>query len=125
MSRSVRTLEIPFPLSVNQAYRSVRGTVLKSKAARIYQASVAEIGHAACSGAELMAGRLAIEMRVWCPDRRRRDLDNLWKLPLDALSGIVWVDDSQFDDKRIIRAGISRDAARAVLSIWTLADADM
>lgn len=49
--------------------------------------------------------RLKVEIEAWMPDRRKRDLDNLFKSVLDCLtkSG-VWDDDSQVDDLRIIRA---------------------
>ena len=51
--------------------------------------------------------RLAVTIRVYPPDRRRRDLDNLTKSILDLLTKAkVWIDDSQIDDLRIIRQNI-------------------
>lgn len=38
---------------------------------------------------------LIVEMKVFWPDRRRRDIDNGTKAFLDALTGVLWLDDSQ------------------------------
>ncbi len=46
---------------------------------------------------------VAVTISVMPPDRRRRDLDNLLKLLLDAMNGILWSDDSQIDDLHIVR----------------------
>jgi Holliday junction resolvase RusA-like endonuclease len=42
-----------------------------------------------------------------CTRRRRKDVDNMVKLSLDALTGIVWKDDSQID---AIHALVDREA---------------
>jgi len=47
-------------------------------------------------------GRLIVEIEAYQPDKRRRDLDNLLKAPLDALAHAgVYKDDSQIADLRI------------------------
>ena len=47
---------------------------------------------------------LRVEIEVFPPDRRKRDLDNLLKSLLDALTHAqVWQDDSQISDLRIFR----------------------
>lgn len=57
-----------------------------------------------------MRGRLAINVMACPPDRRVRDLDNLWKGFLDALmhAGVI-NDDGDFDDMRIYRGPIVTD----------------
>ena len=51
-----------------------------------------------------LEGRLAVEIEAFAPDRRRRDLDGMLKVPLDALAiAGVYSDDSQIDDLRIVR----------------------
>ena len=52
-------------------------------------------------------------IEAWMPDKRVRDLDNLLKAPLDALTRAgFWVDDSQIADcaspERRCWAGCSR-----------------
>jgi Holliday junction resolvase RusA-like endonuclease len=75
----------------------------------------------------LMAGRrpltipLALEARVWVPDRRRRDVVNYSKALHDALTGTVFLDDAQLHDVRWIRAGVDVDAPRADITITPLA----
>ncbi len=39
-----------------------------------------------------------VRLQFFCSDRRRRDIDNLEKLVLDALEGVVWANDSQIED---------------------------
>ena len=39
-----------------------------------------------------------VRLQFFCSDRRRRDIDNLEKLVLDALEGVVWRNDSQIED---------------------------
>jgi crossover junction endodeoxyribonuclease RusA len=49
--------------------------------------------------------RCAVDIEVCMPDKRRRDLDNLPKAILDALThAAVWDDDSQVDDLRVWRS---------------------
>lgn len=50
-----------------------------------------------------------LQLRFFCPDRRRRDLDNLIKLTMDALTGIVYRDDTQVQE---IDAQVVRHAPR-------------
>ena len=51
--------------------------------------------------------RLSIIVVTYQPDRRRRDLDNLWKCLLDSLKfACAFADDSQFDRKLIERGPV-------------------
>jgi crossover junction endodeoxyribonuclease RusA len=40
--------------------------------------------------------KVVVEVRVWWPDRRRRDVHNLYKLLCDALEGSIAPDDKWF-----------------------------
>lgn len=52
-------------------------------------------------------GSLALTIIVQPPDRRRRDLDDVLKAMLDAMTHTgIWADDSDIDDLRIVRAGV-------------------
>ena len=52
-------------------------------------------------------GRLRVEIEVYPPDRRKRDIDNVCKATLDALAKAgVYQDDSQIDVLLVTRMGI-------------------
>lgn len=52
-------------------------------------------------------GRLRVDIEVYPPDRRKRDIDNVCKATLDALAKAgVYQDDSQIDVLLITRMGI-------------------
>jgi crossover junction endodeoxyribonuclease RusA len=44
---------------------------------------------------KVLVEELSISIKLFFGDKRKRDWDNYHKLSMDALSGIVWVDDSQ------------------------------
>ena len=65
--------------------------------------------------------RLKVSINVFQPDRRKRDLDNLFKATLDALQHAgMYEDDSQIDDLRIVRLDVDKENPRLEVSIWTL-----
>lgn len=98
------TLTLPLPPSVNRYYRHVGAKVLISADGRAYRSRVVSEVLMQLRRPPRLSGRLAIIMRVYPPDRRRRDLDNLRKALWDALTHAgVWLDDSQIDDDRAIR----------------------
>ncbi len=64
-----------------------------------------------------MVGRVSVSITVHPPDRRRRDLDNLLKGPLDALEHAgVYLDDGQIDRLEIERGDVMR-GGRVVVRI--------
>lgn len=53
--------------------------------------------------------RLQVWIEAYVPDRRKRDLDNIKKPLLDALTHAgVWNDDCQIDDVRSIRCPVTK-----------------
>lgn len=55
-------------------------------------------------GQEPLAGRVMLDIDACPPDRRRRDIDNLLKPALDALTDAgAWLDDSQVAALSIVR----------------------
>jgi len=53
--------------------------------------------------------RVEVLIVATMPDRRKRDLDNLMKATLDALSHAgLWEDDSQIDELRISRGSVQK-----------------
>lgn len=93
------TYTLPYPPSVNRHVRAdfAAGRVLVSKEWREYRRAVATALLAARPGGEPLSGRLSVEIVARVPDKRRRDLDNVLKAALDALTGILYHDDSQID----------------------------
>lgn len=90
-------IELPYPPSLNSYYRTVKGRILISAEGRTYRKTVADYVMESRTAAAL-SGRLAVELFVYPPDRRRRDLDNVSKCLFDSLTKAgVWKDDEQID----------------------------
>lgn len=89
-------LSLPLPPSANHYYRRVGRVTLISRAGREYRAKVKEV--LLTMGAPSVTGPLTVLVKVFPPDRRRRDLDNLLKCLLDSLQhGGLYRDDSLID----------------------------
>lgn len=87
-------LELPFPPSVNHYYRRVGPRTLISREGRMYRDRVAVL--LMSLGVRPMHGPIVMQVDVFPPDNRRRDLDNLQKSLWDALQkGGAYHDDSQ------------------------------
>lgn len=90
------TLEVvlPYPPSVNHYWRMFRGRMVISREGRAFRERVCSV--LAAAGVKPMSGALAVEMDLYPPDRRRRDIDNGLKACLDGLQhGGAYEDDSQ------------------------------
>lgn len=85
-------LVLPYPPSLNRLYRTVRGRPILSREAREYRASVQ--AQLAGMGFKAISGPVALSVALYRP-RRAGDADNALKALLDALNGLLWVDDSQ------------------------------
>lgn len=109
-SRGGAEFTLPWPPSVNAAYRSIvvgrASRVVLSREGRDYKQRAAW---------ELAAQRVpgfghlpvSVEFDVYPPDRRARDLDNVLKLAQDALQPAVLTDDAQ-----IVRLLVTRCKVR-------------
>lgn len=112
MTPRTLALEIPFPPSVNRIWRNVAGRTLLSRDGREYRARVAA-EFLRPSVIRFGASPVAVHLAAWLPDARRRDIDNLLKAALDALTHAgCWDDDSQIQTLSIRRAGIDRASPR-------------
>ncbi len=95
-------VEIPFPPSVNRYWRRVGRRTLISREGRRFRERVVAI--LAARRIAPLEGPLEMDLEVYPPDRRRRDLDNLWKGLLDAFEhGGAYFDDAQFVRLQIFR----------------------
>jgi crossover junction endodeoxyribonuclease RusA len=98
-------LELPWPPSMNRMWRNVGGRTLLCKPGREYRQLVALL----VRERHQIAERIAVTITACPPDRRRRDLDNMLKAPLDALTFAgVWLDDSQIDRLTIARGDVCK-----------------
>jgi crossover junction endodeoxyribonuclease RusA len=90
---------LPFPPSSNRYWRSFRGRVVKSKEARDYQQAVSCLANVGASNGPptLLTGAVGLELNFYRP-QRRGDLDNRIKVLVDALQGIVYINDSQVSE---------------------------
>jgi len=95
-------IELPFPPSVNHYYRRVGPRTLISREGRAFRERVCSV--LAARGTRPLRGPLALEVEIYPPDRRRRDIDNVQKALLDALEhGGAYRNDSQ-----IVRLAIEK-----------------
>ena len=99
---------LAWPPSLNRLYRNVRGRTLLSREGRAWKAQAAWELAVQRQGGRLwpMEQSLALVVEVFPPDRRRFDIDNRLKAVLDAGNGVLWVDDTQIDDLRIVRRSV-------------------
>jgi len=104
------TLGLPWPPSVNTYWRAFAQNTRKglrvrkiiSEKGRKYREQTEAVGalHVRIAADK----RLAVVLDAFPPDRRKRDLDNVPKAVLDALTHAgIYTDDSQIDDLRIRR----------------------
>jgi crossover junction endodeoxyribonuclease RusA len=97
---------------VNSYYKVTRnGQRYLDKKVRLFRALVAESIHEQLPGVTLDES-LFMEVYLFPPDRRKRDLDNYMKGLLDALTEAeLWVDDSVVDQLHIFRGAVVSDGS--------------
>ena len=98
-------IELPFPPSVNDYYRHVRGMTLVSARGRKFQTLVRERVLSLPGflpereGADppgILTGKLSVVAELYPNNAIRRDIDNPIKALLDSLTRArLWLDDSQ------------------------------
>ena len=66
-----------------------------------------------------LTGEVSLTIRLWFPDRRCRDIDNVGKAIMDALNRVAWAD-SQVIQLVVTRAGVDRISLRAEIRIQAL-----
>lgn len=110
----MEALVFAYPPSANRYWRHSRGHMYVSDEAIAYKSDCVIEAIAQANWLEPVAGPVAVTVRLYRP-RKSGDLDNRLKVLLDALQGIVYVNDSQivqlhayrFDDRRNPRVEVS------------------
>ena len=101
------TINLPWPPSMNRIWRRVGNKTILSAEGREFRKTVQGICTINGISGKRIAGRLSVCITANPPDRRKRDIDNLQKAPLDALThAAVWEDDSQIDELYIRRSAV-------------------
>lgn len=127
-------LILPWPPSVNNYWhqrvvapkgkRAMAMTYI-SEAGKTFKANVQAAVIATLKAKPVpLDGRLAVAILLHQPDRRGRDIDNVVKPLLDALTAAgVWLDDSQIDRLQVQRGSIAK-GGRAEVRVETIREAD-
>ena len=110
-------LTLPWPPSINHYYANAKRGKFMGRmigaAGQAYRVEVLSGVRAGHRRPPMLTGRLSVAVLAQPPTRKvnghvdnsRRDLDNVWKCLLDALTNAgVWADDSQIDELYIVRA---------------------
>lgn len=111
-------LTLPWPPSINRYWRNVNGRTIMAADGRRYREEVLwKVNN--------LTGKfvtpVSVEILAWYPDKRRRDIDNVLKAPLDALTHAgVWSDDSLIESLSIRKAGYSQPEPRLEIEIKEL-----
>lgn len=111
-------LELPYPPSVNHYWRRVGARTLISRGGRAFREAVCSI--LAARGVRPLDGALVVEVVIYPPDKRRRDIDNVQKALLDALQhGGAYGDDSQIV-RLFIEKGEPLEGGKTIVRIRNL-----
>jgi crossover junction endodeoxyribonuclease RusA len=96
-------LDLPWPPTANTYWRRNGGRYFISKRGQDYREYVAKACYA-YQGLFVAEDRLRVKIKAYPPDRRKRDLDNLFKSTLDSIQHAgLYVDDCQIDKLSIER----------------------
>lgn len=109
-------IEIPWPPSANTYWRRHGDKYFISTKGKEFRQIVLSSCYKDKSRFDEL-DRLKVYIEAYPPDRRKRDLDNIFKATLDAFqwSGI-FPDDSQIDDLHIIRKEVGRGVLEVMIS---------
>ena len=97
-------MDLPYPPSANTYWRHARGRHYISPNGLAFRAAV-------CTAAKLYGlkapdGRLLLSVKLYPPDKRKRDVDNICKALLDSLTHADIIKDDSLIDKLIIERDI-------------------
>ena len=110
-------LELPFPPTVNSYYsKTQRGIYISRKGREFRDMCATECREQNAYGLKLDL-RLCLDVILYPPDKRTRDLDNYMKALQDSLSvAKVWLDDEQIDELHIHR-GVQVKSGKCAIRI--------
>lgn len=119
------TVRLPYPPTTNNAYLVANRRLVKTPAARDYEAAVTaallENPNVRAFRRSLPDGaRFTVVIQVHPPDRRRRDLANVEKLAVDSVFKHLGADDCRIDRLMLFRGEVDRPHGHLVMSVQTI-----
>jgi len=118
-------LTIPFPPTTGNHTSKARrgGGWFTDPAVTRYRSQVATIAAQQNAKADLQ-DLLSVAVLIWAPDKRKRDLTNIWKVSEDAITKArVWRDDSLINTLAFTEVGVDRENPRLEVYVSTLENA--
>lgn len=110
-----KTFVVPGPpVPLQRARRGAGGRFYTPRASKVYKDKVGWLARQA--GVRCLKGPVRLTVAVWVPDARRRDVDNVAKACMDALTGIAWQDDSQVS-RLVVTRQLDRERPRVVVTV--------
>lgn len=111
-------LDLPYPPSVNNYYSYTSRGVFIKKYGRDYRKKVVSLFK---DGTDAIQGDLDVHLSVFFPDKRKRDLDNILKCLLDALTHAnIYGDDSQIKKLTLEHVGYQKPDGLVIATIKDL-----
>ena len=108
-------IDLPYPPSANRYVRHAKGRHFRSAATEAYRTHVIAAIFGQYRRPPKLKGRLAVEIDLTMPDRKRRDIDNTLKVLLDALENAgAYENDEQIDLLTVRRCGVRKPGATSV-----------
>lgn len=106
-------LYLPWPPTINSYYKVTQsGQRYLDKKVRVFRDHVLSCLEEQCPNLPKLEEPVFMEVYLFPPDRRKRDLDNYMKGLLDALTQAgLWIDDSLVDQLHIYRGEVIRDGS--------------
>jgi len=105
------TIELTYPPSVNDYYSKwCHGKAVKVAVANpgmAYRAEVLRYKLVELHNPQPIKGRVSMEVELWAPDRRKRDIDNPLKCLFDSFTyAKIWEDDEIVDCLLMHKRGV-------------------
>jgi crossover junction endodeoxyribonuclease RusA len=101
-------LHLPWPPTINNYYKMTRqGQRYLDKRVRVFRQDVEDCLMVQAANLDTIDEPIFMEVYLYPPDRRKRDLDNYMKGLLDALTEAgLWTDDVLIDQLHIYRGEV-------------------
>lgn len=104
------------PVPINQKYFVVRGRMLLSTKYRDAKEAMMWEIKSAMGNFSPLTGSVELNIMFYHGDKRKHDIDNCLKILLDAMSGIIYEDDSQIDAMHIYKE-VDKKNPRTIIQV--------